>query len=230
MKPNRIRQDLFPGAVGALVAGATMLGPGMGLRQTHGLFLEPMTGAIAIRHSGFDLAIAAHRSRQRMHGDVLLYCDPPRPERLPMSDTASPPVAVVLLGYGGLLPFLATAIGTTLPVSWAPPAAFGFMAYSAAMLAFLGGLQWGIALHPHADRFVERLVVGVLPVLAAALAVPIGVRWGALLLLAGYVLFLAWDMPRNRGLMPGWYVPLRIRLTAGVAICHLIFLGHYVLG
>lgn len=59
MKPDRIRQGLFTGAIGALLAGATMLGLSMGLRQTYGLFLEPMTGAIAISHSGFGLAIAA---------------------------------------------------------------------------------------------------------------------------------------------------------------------------
>lgn len=147
-----------------------------------------------------------------------------------MSDTAVPPVAVSLLGYGSLLPFLATAVGTTLPVGWAPAAAFGFMAYSAAVLAFLGGLQWGIALQPGAGRLVERLIVGTLPVLAAALAVPLGVRWGAVLLLAGFVLLLVWDRKRNHGLMPAWYVPLRIRLTAGAAVCHLVFLGHFVTG
>lgn len=147
-----------------------------------------------------------------------------------MSDTTSPPTAVAVLGYGGLLPFLATAIAATLPVSWASPAAFGFMAWSAAVLAFLGGLQWGIALQPGADRFAERLTVGILPVLAAALAIPLGLRWGVVLLLAGFVLLLVWDRRRNRGLMPDWYVPLRIRLTAAVAVCHLVFLGHFVAG
>ena len=147
-----------------------------------------------------------------------------------MTDTASPPSTLTALGYAGLLPFLATAIGTWLPVAWAPAAAFGFMAYSAAILAFLGGLQWGIALRPDADRVRERLAVGVLPALAAALAIPLGVRWGAGLLLVAFLLLLAWDRQRNRALLPGWYVPLRIRLTGGVAVCHLVFLGHYVLG
>lgn len=147
-----------------------------------------------------------------------------------MSETAKPPVAVTVLGHGGLLPFLATTIGATLPFAWASVAAFGFMAWSAAVLAFLGGLQWGIALQPGVDRFAERLSVGILPVLAAALAIPLGLRWGVVLLLAGFVLLLAWDRKRNRGFMPDWYVPLRIRLTAIVAVCHLIFLGHFVTG
>lgn len=146
-----------------------------------------------------------------------------------MADTAAPPPTVLWLGYGGLLPFLATAIGTWLPLPWAPAAAFGFMAYSAAILAFLGGLQWGIALRADADRIRERLVIGVLPALAAALAIPLGVRWGAGLLLVAFGLLLAWDRQRNRPLLPPWYVPLRIRLTGGVAVCHLVFLGHYAL-
>lgn len=58
MIPARLRESLLGGAVGALVAGAAMLALNMGLRQTYGLFLEPMTGAIAIDHSGFGLAIA----------------------------------------------------------------------------------------------------------------------------------------------------------------------------
>lgn len=49
----------LPGPAAVLVAGAAMLGLSMGLRQTYGLFLEPVTGAIAISHSGFGLAIAA---------------------------------------------------------------------------------------------------------------------------------------------------------------------------
>lgn len=40
------------------LAGAAMLGLSMGLRQTLGLFLEPMTAAIGLSHSSFGLAIA----------------------------------------------------------------------------------------------------------------------------------------------------------------------------
>lgn len=45
-------------AIGIALAGATMLGLSMGLRQTLGLFLEPMTAAIGVSHSSFGLAIA----------------------------------------------------------------------------------------------------------------------------------------------------------------------------
>ncbi len=45
-------------AVLVAIAGAVMLGLNMGLRQTFGLFLEPMAGAFGISHSSFGLAIA----------------------------------------------------------------------------------------------------------------------------------------------------------------------------
>ena len=144
-----------------------------------------------------------------------------------MAESARPPTVVAVLGYGGLLPFAATAVAAWLPVGWAPVAAFLFMGYSAAILAFLGGLQWGIALQPGATRPAERLTVGVLPALLAAVAVPLGVRSGAGLLLAGFLLLLAWDLPRNRATMPAWYGPMRLRLTAGVALCHVVFLAKF---
>lgn len=45
-------------AVVVAVAGAVALALSMGLRQTFGLFLEPMTAALPVSHSGFGLAIA----------------------------------------------------------------------------------------------------------------------------------------------------------------------------
>jgi MFS family permease len=45
-------------AIVVVVAGGVMLGLNMGLRQTFGLFLEPMTAALAVSHSAFGLAIA----------------------------------------------------------------------------------------------------------------------------------------------------------------------------
>lgn len=146
-----------------------------------------------------------------------------------MPHRSSPPLAVALLGYAGLLPFLGAAVGAWLPVTWAPAAAFFFMGYSAAILAFLGGLQWGIALQPDIDRPVERFAVGVLPALAAAVALPIGVRWGGVLLLVGFLALLIWDLQRNRAVMPDWYPRLRIHLTTGVALCHLGFMARFLL-
>lgn len=45
-------------ALAVTLAGAAMLALNMGLRQTFGLFLEPMTAALAVSHTAFGLAIA----------------------------------------------------------------------------------------------------------------------------------------------------------------------------
>jgi len=51
-------KNLFlPGLV-VVAAGALVLSLNMGVRQTFGLFLEPMTGALSVSHSSFGLAIA----------------------------------------------------------------------------------------------------------------------------------------------------------------------------
>ncbi len=44
--------------IAAILAGGVVLALNMGLRQTYGLFLEPMTTALAVSHGAFGLAIA----------------------------------------------------------------------------------------------------------------------------------------------------------------------------
>lgn len=52
------RQPLVFSGTAIVVAGALMLSLNMGLRQTFGLFLEPMTGALSVSYAAFGLAIA----------------------------------------------------------------------------------------------------------------------------------------------------------------------------
>lgn len=54
--PNK-KQAVTTGTV-VVIAGAIMLSLNMGVRQTYGLFLEPMTLALPVSHSTFGLAIA----------------------------------------------------------------------------------------------------------------------------------------------------------------------------
>ncbi|MCP5365236.1 MAG: MFS transporter [Hyphomicrobiales bacterium] len=55
---NRARQALSSNATIALVCGATILTLTMGIRQTFGLFLTPMSGDLGISREAFALAIA----------------------------------------------------------------------------------------------------------------------------------------------------------------------------
>lgn len=53
--PNRSQVST---GLAVVIAGAILLSLNMGVRQTYGLFLEPMTTALAVSHSSFGLAIA----------------------------------------------------------------------------------------------------------------------------------------------------------------------------
>ncbi len=83
------------------------------------------------------------------------------------SPNALPPWTAAL-GYGGLIPFLACA-GVMLA---APDLAARELAgrvlvgYGAVILAFLGGVHWGLVLRARGERASGLLAIGVLPSLA----------------------------------------------------------------
>ena len=80
-----------------------------------------------------------------------------------------------VLGYGGLVPFVAGAL-LMLAVPDAGTrqlAARALIAYGAVILSFLGGVHWGLVLREAPARAAGMLVAGVLPSL---------VGWAALLL------------------------------------------------
>lgn len=137
-----------------------------------------------------------------------------------MSPPALPTPALVL-GAGGLIPFLAPALILWLgPVRWHPVAVLSLMAYGAVILGFLGAVHWGLALGGTLDSgsLWRRLGWGVIPALlawAALLLEPTAALW---LLLAGFAVQYGVDYGyQRRGLMPGWYGRLRLWLTLGVA-------------
>lgn len=76
------------------------------------------------------------------------------------------------LGVAGLLPFVAGALAAwTLPGALQPGIVHALGAYGAAILAFLGGLHWGLA--ARGTRASWQYAWGIVPSLVA---------WGALLL------------------------------------------------
>ncbi len=142
-----------------------------------------------------------------------------------------PPLAV-LLGLGGLVPFLACGYATvarTMPWDLGaalPPdrALFALVAYASVILSFLGAVHWGFALAeqplPGSRRvLLPRLGGGVLPALlgwaALLVAVPGSRELVALAILAaGFVLVLAAEQRGVRaGLVPRFYLGLRFVLT-----------------
>lgn len=125
----------------------------------------------------------------------------------------------VLLGLAGLLPFLATSIG----LWWRDDERFlqAGLLYGAVILSFLGGIQWGFALHAReGEGGAGRLVWSVLPSLlawAAVLAPPLA---GPSMLAGGMI--AAWlheQRPLLRARLPEWYRALRHVLTVVVTGC-----------
>lgn len=143
------------------------------------------------------------------------------------------PLVAILLGLGGLLPFVAGTLAilfhpSDVPV---PRLVAGVVDYGAVILSFLGAVHWGLALAddavlvPGRGRIsTARLALGVLPALAgwAALLVLLTERprLSLLLLLVGFVLVTAVETRAGRaGLMPRGYLPLRWLLSAVVVLC-----------
>lgn len=52
------KRNVVPVGTAVVVAGVVMLSLNMGVRQTYGLFLEPMTAALSVSHTTFGFAIA----------------------------------------------------------------------------------------------------------------------------------------------------------------------------
>ncbi|MGM0535986.1 MAG: DUF3429 domain-containing protein [Pseudomonadota bacterium] len=129
------------------------------------------------------------------------------------------------LGLAGLLPFLFTVASAWLaPMAWQVVAIQGFLYYSAVILSFLGGVQWGVAmsLEPVGSAgFRARMLLSMVPSLIAWPALLLHPFTGAWVLATGFVLVRLHELSREgRARLPGWYQSLRMPLTLVVLACH----------
>lgn len=164
------------------------------------------------------------------------------------------PVLAVLLGLGGLVPFLACGAGAVaLQGDWATRSLLALIGYGACILSFLGAVHWGLALaspafppgSPVQVAFVQpaallraRLGLGVLPALigwAGLLVAFVGLPSAALgILAAGFAATIITEAQANRrSLLPPGYIWLRwvlsivaIVVLVSVALAHVV--GHKV--
>ncbi|HEV7354319.1 MAG TPA: DUF3429 domain-containing protein [Brevundimonas sp.] len=135
------------------------------------------------------------------------------------TDTAIPRPAL-LLGWAGVIPFavfaFATALELRLPGLRPEPI---LLAYAAAILSFMGGAQWGLAIR-ETPVDGQRLAASVIPALVAWAALLQPRDAGLLLCLVAFLGLLAYDLLTVRqGRSPGWYGALRLQLTGAVAGC-----------
>lgn len=132
------------------------------------------------------------------------------------------PVTALLLGLGGLIPFVGLAAASLLDVETArePLWRASIMSYGAVILSFVGALHWAFAMTASEMSSRERRGSFAWSVVPALIA------WGAILVLpfsvvastAGLVVGFWTHYLRDRRLarqiaIPLWYLPLRVMLT-----------------
>ncbi len=133
------------------------------------------------------------------------------------------PTVVSWLGYGGLLPFVGTAL-----LCWLEPGQRSWwtemlLTYGAVILSFVGALHWGFAMvHPAtAGRPMNGMYAwSVMPSLLGWAALLVAPAAGATLLIAGFLVQYRQDLRLARVLpLPAWYLPLRLQLTVVACLC-----------
>lgn len=129
------------------------------------------------------------------------------------------------LGYLGLIPFLAGAVTALLSEELVSLAFQAFILYSLAILSFMGGIHWGLALII-GTRQSTRLLISVVPVIVAwicMIALPAALTLAVLG--GGFIAQWFIDRPILAELpIPSWYLEMRPRLAYAVAGCHLFML------
>lgn len=148
------------------------------------------------------------------------------------SRPASPelPAAFSTLGYAGLVPFVACVLGIAL-LDGEPRASAvrALIAYGAVILSFLGAVHWGVALLRADPAPARILLAGVLPSLAAWMALLLQPRLALTLLVVCFGVFWLYEhRVLGESLLPPSYLRLRRYLT--VAVCSLLALGVLALG
>ncbi len=143
-----------------------------------------------------------------------------------MSNVGSTPSVVAWLGYGGLIPFAGAACAAAAggPV-YAGPGSRALIAYGAVILSFVGALHWAFAMTSPVvgprDRDRDRMFAwSVVPALLAWTALLLSPATASGLLILGF-LAQYWQDRRvtARCRLPGWYLPLRGRLTLVACLC-----------
>lgn len=151
------------------------------------------------------------------------------------------PPGAALLAYVGLLPFVAGALAVWLaPPVWAWTLLVVELYYAAVILTFLGAVHWGLALagyQPldyHATEETRgmhgaRLGWAVMPALiawVACLSRP-AIAF-AVLILAHVALYAGERLAARHGLVPDWYMEMRLPLTVIAVTCLAVTLAALV--
>ena len=133
------------------------------------------------------------------------------------------PRVLAWLGYGGLIPFLVLTPASLLDAHHGLVWGDALYAYGAIILSFIGALHWGLAMS--LPNLAERqrsacYVWSVVPALIAWPAVLFSPPIAAPLLVFGFIAHSIQDRRLARqAVLPGWYLPLRLRLSIVACLC-----------
>lgn len=135
------------------------------------------------------------------------------------------PTAAAWLGGAGLIPFaLAAACAVIVAdASLRALALQAFVAYSAIILSFLGGVRWGAALSEAAWRPLALSVAPSLIAFGALLLEPL--RAIQVLALVYAVIGVSDALRRPSPEWPAWFAKLRARLSGAVVVIHIALLA-----
>jgi hypothetical protein len=138
------------------------------------------------------------------------------------------PLSALVLGIAGLIPFVYGALTlysagladwglSTLGPRFVGP--FVQLQYGVIILSFMSGVIWGFATRAEGVRAALGYGLSVVPALWAFFFVGAGPGSSAWMLIVGFIGLLGIDATFVRwGLAPGWWMRLRIGLTAVVVL------------
>lgn len=134
------------------------------------------------------------------------------------------PSRFTVLGYGGLIPFVGLTLLISLAAEYRQFLSVALVGYGAVILSFVGALHWGFAMMLQgllANERQERLSWSVVPALIGWLSMLLPVPWACLVLAFGFIGHL-WQDRKLTNIVPGWYLPMRLRLTIVAILCLVI--------
>ncbi|QCK85006.1 DUF3429 domain-containing protein [Phreatobacter aquaticus] len=142
-----------------------------------------------------------------------------------MTNPEKIPTVALVLGVAGLVPFLACAsalmLSFPLPLIGAgSELRRALIIYAVAILSFLGGVRWGIAMGYSDSKLVVRdLVISVVPALVGWWAALLSPRHDLWVMAVAFVALGLLDYGLAcRTVAPEWYGRLRLALSAAVAV------------
>ena len=141
-----------------------------------------------------------------------------------MTDANRIPKAALFLGLAGLIPFMVGAVALQAKFGFWPIGGTGairqaLLLYAVAILSFLGGVRWGIAMGYSDSRLAARdMVISVVPALVGWAAALLPAHHQLWVMALAFVLLGLLDYGLAcRTVAPEWYGRLRLALSAAVA-------------